>query len=208
MRWTRPLDDILGSRAKLRVLRVLARASEPLSGREVGRRARLSHTGALKVLGDLAAHEVVWPASGPGGVRYRINGRHHLVRGGLLPLLEVERSLERRLTETLLERVPDALSVVLFGSAARGDDRPQSDLDVLIVVPDGTDPDEAADAIAAADLFPEFGKTIAPVVWTVSMLRRRSRQRLPLLRAVAEEGRVLAGESLDALLHGGRRAAG
>ena len=43
--------------------------------------------------------------------------------------------------EILIQRIVEQvhpLRVILFGSAARGDARPDSDIDLLIVMPDGT----------------------------------------------------------------------
>ncbi len=43
--------------------------------------------------------------------------------------------------EEVIRRVVEAVSplqIILFGSAARGEDRPESDIDVMVVVPDGS----------------------------------------------------------------------
>ncbi len=55
-----------------------------------------------------------------------------------------------RLLEDLVRRVVEAVAprrIILFGSAARGDMGPHSDLDVLVVVPDGTAVGPAIDKI-------------------------------------------------------------
>lgn len=58
--------------------------------------------------------------------------------------------------EALARIVPvvDPLQVVVFGSVARGEARPGSDLDLLVVLPDGTDRRTATIAllVALADL--------------------------------------------------------
>lgn len=51
------------------------------------------------------------------------------------------KTLNPDLTEEIVRRVRDAvhpLRVMLFGSAARREMGPESDIDLLIVVPDGT----------------------------------------------------------------------
>ncbi len=51
------------------------------------------------------------------------------------------KTLNPDLIEEIVRRVTSAvhpLRVILFGSAARGDMSPESDVDLLIVVPDGT----------------------------------------------------------------------
>lgn len=55
----------------------------------------------------------------------------------------------QHVAEALARLVPAVrpLRVVVFGSVARGDARPGSDLDLLVVLPDGTDRREGTHAI-------------------------------------------------------------
>jgi len=52
----------------------------------------------------------------------------------------VDDELEQALAELVERIVAEAqpLRIVLFGSAARGEDRPDSDIDLLVVMPEGT----------------------------------------------------------------------
>lgn len=55
-----------------------------------------------------------------------------------------------RLLDDLVHRIVDAanpLRIILFGSAARGDMGPHSDLDVLVVLPDGVQTAPAENAM-------------------------------------------------------------
>lgn len=201
MRWTHPLDEILGSKARVRVLRRLwVEDGSPLSGREIARRTGLSHTGVQKSLEELDAQDVIAPTADGSGIRYRLNRRSDLVRQLIVPLFEWEESRERRFADYLLEHVPQALSIVMFGSTARGEDKPPSDADVLIVVPDDTDAEAAFDEIAGLDTRLRFGKDVGPVVWTLSTLLERSRSSHPLLRSILRDGRIIAGEPLGSLV--------
>jgi hypothetical protein len=51
----KPLDDILSSRGKIAVLRVVCSVSVPLAGREIARRAGLRSGHASGILRDLTA---------------------------------------------------------------------------------------------------------------------------------------------------------
>lgn len=208
MRWREPLDEILGSRAKVRILRALwATDGEALSGREIARRVGLSHTGVLRALAELETEDVVWPSSDPTGTRYRLNRTHEFVRDGLRPLFAMEASLEDRLVGYVREAVPDAISIVMFGSVARGDDAPTSDVDVLVVVPDGVDPHDAADRVHAMEFYARLGKVLEAIVWTESELRRNYRDGMRLVASVAEDGKTLFGPSVRQLLIGVARVA-
>lgn len=205
MRWTDPLDEVFGSRAKVRILRCLWQAEGPLSGREVARRTGLSHTGVLRALRELDATQVVeWKRYGF-EARYRLNNRHVIVAGGLVPLLEVEMGLEDALLQEIHSIAPDALAVVVFGSVARRKDGPRSDIDLLVVVPDGSDTEEVFDQLATLDSVRAFGKDIGPVVWTVSGLRKRSRAEHPLVESIKRDGRSLGGSDLPLIVETGGR---
>lgn len=49
---------------------------------------------------------------------------------------------EDRVVSIVRDAVPETEEIWLYGSRRRGDFRPDSDYDVLVVVPDGTDLDE------------------------------------------------------------------
>lgn len=54
----------------------------------------------------------------------------------------------RRMVETIVRQArPRPLAVILFGSRARGDHRPTSDADFLLVLPEGTNERRAAGAV-------------------------------------------------------------
>lgn len=58
-------------------------------------------------------------------------------------IMQVEMSVVENLIRQIVEAV-HPLRIVLFGSAARGDMRPDSDIDLLIVMPEGTDSDKVS----------------------------------------------------------------
>lgn len=145
------LDDVFGTRAKVRILRSLWRSEGALSGREVARRAGLSHTGALASLDELTSVGVVrrWPQADR-SIRFALNEDHALVPA-IRAALEGEAGMSLRLVEFLTVHAGEAVSIVVFGSIARGDDTIESDVDVLVVVPDGVDADELNEVFAGLD---------------------------------------------------------
>ncbi len=54
--------------------------------------------------------------------------------------MQVEMSIVDKLIDQIV-KTAHPLRIILFGSAARGDMRPDSDIDLLIVMPEGTDSD-------------------------------------------------------------------
>ena len=92
----------------------------------------------------------------------------------------------KRLREEL-SRIPGARAVIVFGSVARGDYRPDSDVDILLVVEDV----ERAKPLARRISSNVFSETGVPVTVIVASLDDYSSGRTALLRRARREGRAL-----------------
>lgn len=96
--------------------------------------------------------------------------------------------------DRLVERIVEAahpLKILLFGSAAREDAGPESDLDVLVVMPDGTPRREATH-----DLYRRvrgIGVPFDILVTTPSFLERHSRNPGLIYQTILEEGKTVYG---------------
>ena len=116
---------------------------------------------------------------------------------GMEPL-GVAREFARRLRSALGSEL---VRVILFGSAARGDYGPGSDLDVLVVV--GEDAERAREAVfsAARHLMKELGWSpwLECVVMDVEGYNRAAREGRYLVNAAAREGIVLYDDGSGAL---------
>ena len=93
---------------------------------------------------------------------------------------------------TMVERIADQFGperILLFGSRARGDARDWSDVDLLVVMPEGTDRREAAIemGVAVGDL--PVAKDI--VVTTPAHIAQRGNVIGTVLRPALREGKVL-----------------
>ena len=82
--------------------------------------------------------------------------------------------------------------IYLFGSAARGETGPDSDYDVLVIVPDQTPPELQRSAPAYEALW-GLKAAVDVLVWTRGAFDRRLHLAASLPAAVAREGRLLYG---------------
>lgn len=155
MRFDRPLDDLFASRSHVRVLRALAGSPRGLavSGRDVARRAGISHPRAAEVLSELAAQGVVRMDRRPGAHAYQLEEQHVLAER-LRGLFEWEARLYDELLSVLRTEIVRADAGVreayLFGSVARGQATPRSDIDLAVVAPD-RDPDDVVARLSAVE---------------------------------------------------------
>ena len=96
------------------------------------------------------------------------------------------------LLEELVQRIVEAvrpLKIVLFGSAARGDMGPNSDLDVLVVMPDGVHRRKTAQLIRRHLMGFGFAKDI--VVVTQSDIENHGTNPYMIIKPALDEGREL-----------------
>ena len=125
------------------VLGVLARTTEPLTGRRIATltRPRFSQSRVNRVLGELARDGIAEVDVRPPASYYRLN-REHVAAPGILALASMWQTLLVRIQASLSEWPTQPVATWLFGSAARADADATSDLDVLVVRPDILSDDE------------------------------------------------------------------
>jgi Nucleotidyltransferase domain len=118
------------------VLTVLARAEEAFSGRRLHRLVgRGSEAGVRKAVERLVGQGIVLRSQAGRAKLYRLN-RQHLCAESIEHLVATPSALVLDLRDEIeLWEIPPRYAV-LFGSVARREAGPQSDLDLLIVRPD------------------------------------------------------------------------
>lgn len=196
--------SILGPSAAGRVLRVLVGApGTPLSGREIARRADLSPRGAQLALMPLVAAGLVDKTTLPPAYGFMLNP-DHLSAEGLLALADPGGLLMERIASLVGQWRPSAVSVVLFGSFARGEAGPDSDVDLLVVRPASMDALDPVWERNLGDLERSVGRWTgnrAEVIeYSVEELKERDASDTPFLRAVVAEGLTVAGKPFHTLL--------
>ncbi|HTN57024.1 MAG TPA: helix-turn-helix domain-containing protein [Protaetiibacter sp.] len=152
-----------------------------------------SHNGIRKVVERLAEQGIVVTREIGRTRSYALNDEH-LLADALREIADARRLLLVRLGSAVEAWTEPPLLGVLFGSAARGDMRLDSDLDLLLVRRAGTGDDEWESA--AAEL------TTRASLWTGNDARivdldeedLRSTAHRPLLESVAREGLTFFGD--------------
>lgn len=197
----RTLDEVLGSATKVRVLRALMTLGSAVSGNEARLLAGvLSKSGMRSALDDLTELGIVEREVTRRIQLFRINRDHDLVEP-LRALFDAESRRLARLREALEEILrggavrEHTLSIIVFGSNARGDARPGSDLDLLIVTETGSQVERVLEVLIGAipTVQHRFGLRLSPLVLEKARVLERYRDGDPLMQNVLSDGRTLYG---------------
>jgi len=191
MRFHKPLSDILGSRIKVDILRLLSRTRSDHTGREIAGIIGYSHNAARSALEDLERNGLVIHRQAGRANLYSLDEDNVVVTDILPSAFLVEDGLLGEVASIISRWIgSDLSSIILFGSVARGEEDQGSDIDVVVVLKDGADPTgkEEAFADASLEVVRRFGNKLSPILVTCSEFERKRKSKKGLWRDIAIEG--------------------
>lgn len=203
MRFHHVLDEVLGRRSSVRLLRFLVRSGGEHSGRDLARLVGLDHKTCHQALRDLAEQGVVTARRIGTATAYSLRQDHPLVQDILRPAFENEETLiEGYVREAQkLSGVP-VESIIIFGSVARKEEVARSDVDILVITRDAHSKAQAEDAFAAAAgaLAARYGSVPQFIVEERRSFRNRVIHGHPLHSNILRDGRLVVGKPIAELL--------
>ena len=200
------LEDILGSRTNIAILRYLTAIRGALSGNEIATRLGLRQSTVRQALERLVATGVITRADIGNSAAYELDHELAMHRTVLVPLFRAEAGLHDELLESLaqicVKLKPSPSAVFLFGSLARGE-RDFRDIDLLCVAK-AREKSALHDAVAEEfeAIRPIFKVPVSAIVVTEEELR--SRKLAALKKGILRDGLLLFG--MRALVLPGVRA--
>lgn len=223
-----PLDLLLGTPLRVRLLRALDDANDVRGTTQLAAQIGSDPPSVQRALEPLVDAGLVERLGGRRSAVYRIRTSHPLA-APLTTLFGAERERRSAIPQTVrawAERAsPSPLAVWLYGSVARGDDRPDSDVDLAVVAPDGSTmliemkhfaapagydwTNELAESLREA--LDPVGRAMAlspsVVVLSPEELLALEHRQPTLWRALLEESEPLVGPRVSALVSRLRRQA-
>lgn len=186
------------------VLTALAGTTQPVTGRQVARLApEGSQPGVWKALTRLSEAGLVLRQEAGNATLYSLN-RAHLAAPAVELLTDLRGALISRLREELASWEIPPLHASAFGSLARGDGDSHSDVDVLLIRPEGVDLDDARwrDQLAAlsASVHGWTGNQAGISELSEDDLERLRRERPPIVESLLADSLTLHGPDIRTLL--------
>jgi len=178
-------------------LMILARADEEFTASQVHRllEGRRSLSGIRNSLERLDEQGVVHGRRVANAITYRLN-REHILSEAIAGVARAKQTLIDRAREAITDWEIQPVFAAIFGSAARGEMRADSDIDILLIQPENADWEQWTDVVHELQH--------AMTSWTGNDVRvlefaeheaRTHGSADPVLNEIAREGIALAGRA-------------
>ena len=185
-----------------RILAVLAGTSAELNLRTIARLSGVSVAQASRVMPTLVELGMVERRDVPPSAQFRLV-EEHVASRAVLALARVRQTVLEELGRAAAALAPPPLSVIVFGSFARGEARAESDVDIVVVRPaDVAEEDEAWGS--SLERWREHarritGNRVEIVEVDEHKIARLLNSRKPLWSDVVREGLVIFGRPVSEL---------
>ena len=195
MRVHRYLEDVLGSKVKIMVMRELFKyPSKASTIRELAESIKeVTHTGIRKALGDLQGANIIRVEHHGQSNLVTLNGKSSIYNT-LKTLFEEEQEKYYRLTQDLMVEIPNKIhSCAIFGSLARKSENANSDIDMLFI----TDNQELVmDYVekTSKKISNKYGNVIVPYIMSKDEFIKK--KNTAFVKSVLDNYKMLSGEDL------------
>lgn len=203
MRFIYILDNILGQRSKVKILRFLTNYRRVASIRELARETRITPPNVSRILKELEREGALSSKKIGNSIVFSLNKGNFLVDKIIIPLFKEEAHAKKELNKKIISNIKFPVeSIILFGSLARGEEKSGSDIDIAFVVKDSLDIGKIEKEILLINpsISGYFGNTIAPVVIKKSDFIKKLKKGDHFISAIAREGEVISGKLINDLL--------
>ncbi|MBN1870004.1 MAG: nucleotidyltransferase domain-containing protein [Candidatus Omnitrophica bacterium] len=200
----RPLDDIFGQSSKVKILRFLVQIQAQLNGREIAKNVGLSHVKVHTALKDLTRHGIVNMRSSGNSLVYWLNEDHFLVKEIIRPAFEQENGVFEHIARIIVRAAKSArlLSVILFGSFAKGGASADSDIDMAIVYSTAKNKPLVLQELSEAEkeITGLFGNHLAGVLLGIDEFQKKFKKGDHFVKEIVRTGKVIYGKSAAELI--------
>ncbi len=189
-------NRLLGSAIALSVIKHLCFSGKEMTGREAAASAGYSPQAVLDSLNNMEKLGLIESRNAGRARLYTLNRSHWFVAHALIPMWEIIDGWPRDLGAFYARRLqPKPLSIIMYGSFARGEEHFESDLDLLFVYRDDRIKPDHLDRLLSlnSDILTRYGIHASPKVVAISELKRSVKEKKGFMRNVFVEGKAIYG---------------
>ena len=213
MKITKPLDNILNTEVKTKILRFFCRTGAEWNGRQIAKEIGESPKAAHETLSILHKERVLLLHNIGKTHVYSLNEDSFLVSGLLKPLFLKEDNILDNIINIIKRKISASrakkgiISVAIFGSISAHKDHPSSDIDIAVIVKNREAKAITERLFEEIDLkiSKEFGNIISPYVNTKTEFKAKYKKELAVIKNILKSHKLIYGEGLKNLLWRQRR---
>jgi predicted nucleotidyltransferase len=197
------LNTLLKNSGKLKILRYLYFNNDVFTGRGIAEAIGMSASATHRTLKTLHEENVITARKKGRAILYSLNRELHIIKTVLAPLFDKEKKvlsdLLAYIKKTICKYKQGLVSIVLFGSVARGEDTAKSDIDILIVVENQQDKKKIDSFIdnMCITIAKNYGTTLSPYIVTRAEIKDNNPKKKRLISSILQNNRLLYGEPIE-----------
>lgn len=208
MKLTKPLDSILNTEAKTKILRFLCRTGAEWNGSQIAREIGVTPAASHSALNELSIQGIV-QMQNMGNTRvYTLNENNYIISDLLKPLFLKEDKALNKIMGIIKRNLSSSkvrgniLSVSLFGSVNVKRDHPASDIDLAVIVSDAGSKSKVRELFEEIDkkISGKFGNTISPYINTKAEFKLKMKKNLEVVKNILKSNTLIYGERIGKIL--------
>lgn len=194
MQYSSFIEHIAGNRTKIQILRIFYQFPEKMwTARELAKYIRTYHTTVLDNLLDLMDFGIVKIGMHGHGKVLQVNKKNFIFKEMLCPLFEKEKRSREELISSLKELVieKETKLCVLYGSIAEQKEKPNSDIDLLIVT---SQKEKAEERIMKkqSEIVERFGNELSVTLWNIEDFKKKKYS--PFIQTAKKKSIIIYGD--------------
>lgn len=208
MKITKPLDKILNTETKTKILRFLCRTGAEWNGSQIAKEMGVTPAASHSALNELVKEGIIIMRNMGNSHVYTLNNGNYIVSDMLMPLFLKEDAtlskiigiIKRNLASSNIKN--NILNVSLFGSVNVRQDHPTSDIDLAVIVSDAGIKAKAEKLFEKIDekISRKFGNTISPYINTRSEFKTKRNKKLEVIKSILKSPTLIYGENIERVL--------
>ena len=189
------IEKILGSKTKTRILRKMFEQEREFWFKELAQSLNLSFGTVHPALSELVEVRILRAKKAGNSKLYSLNKSHPLFTE-LKNLFDEEREKPVKIAKLFARKIRKThiRNIILFGSAARGEFKEKSDIDILIVYVNKKDEIDKSAYEIVSEMLEKYDIPISVTYISYSEMKQRIKKLDRFVVKLLEEGEILFGD--------------
>lgn len=197
MRLNNVLEELMGSKPKIKILRALIKVNVPLTGRKIALLSGLNHRTCLLSLRALSKEGFIAIRSAGKAKIYTLNLGNTYLKNSISKIFHDEKNLISNIFKRIKVKLKGKISaIILFGSVVEGKEQPDSDIDICVVIKSLLEKRKIEKIIENErdNIMKEYGNDLSCYYITKNNFIKKYQKKNKLISEIAKKGRIILGE--------------